>query len=349
MAKSNGFFTLRRGSTKSLTFQVMNGKQITKDRVSSVRNPRTQRQQFQRSIMGTIMAAYSHMKAIEDHAFQGKAKGAMNQHEFMRINLNKLRAAIMADYNASRSAADCTGFVNIPKSGDLVANAYAISRGGLENQKLFVNRGAEIESADNTLHIDLNVEDTANFRVSEFLEGSGLVPGSQITFCYIDLGVNSKKYIPGSGQAAGWSYIPGVFRYARLVVPKDIDLSHEFDQDNQTQKEFVEGVLAYVFNSPKSTISEFVVNVETVGSEQVIKLNLEETLPNFDPTFTGALGIITSIEDTGERSNSDMVVYGSDSNITAGNIGITWEAVPALWDTAGDLGDSELYLEGGSI
>lgn len=349
MAKSNGFFTLRRGSTKSLTFQVMNGKQITKDRVTSVRNPRTQRQQFQRSIMGTIMAAYSHMKAIEDHAFQGKAKGAMNQHEFMRINLNKLRAAIMADYNASASAANCTGFVNIPKSGDLVANAYAISRGGLENQKLFINRGAEIESGDNTLHVDLNVEDTSSFNVSEFLSGAGLVPGSQITLCWIDLGVNQKKYIPGSGQAAGWSYIPGVFRYARFVVPKDIDLTHDFDQDTQTLKQFVESVLAYVFASPKSTINDFVVSVEEVGSTQVIKLNLEETLPNFDPTFTGALGIITSIDDTGERSNADMVVYGASSNITAGNIGITWDAVPALWDSAGDLGDSELYLEGGSI
>lgn len=349
MAKSNGFFTLRRGSTKSLTFQVMNGKQITKDRVSNVRNPRTQRQQFQRSIMGTIMAAYSHMKAIMDHAFQGKAKGGMNQHEFMRINLNKLRAAIMADYNAETAAADCTGFVNIPKSGDLVANAYAISRGSLENQRLFINRGAEIESGDNSLHVDFNVEDPTHFNVSEFLDGAGLVPGSQITFCWIDLGVNSKKYIPGSGQAAGWSYIPGVFRYARAVVPKNIDLTHEFDQGSTTAVQFYSSVLSYVFADTKTTIDTFVVSAEQVGDQLVVKLNLEETLPYFDPTFTGALGIITSIEDLDLRSNSDMVVYGSDSNITAGNIGITWDAVPALWVSAGDLGDSDLYLEGGSI
>lgn len=33
MAKSSTYFGLRRGSTKSLTFSVADGKQITKDRV----------------------------------------------------------------------------------------------------------------------------------------------------------------------------------------------------------------------------------------------------------------------------------------------------------------------------
>ena len=41
MAQSKGFFGRRKGSTKSLTFSVLDGKQITKDRVYDVKNPRT--------------------------------------------------------------------------------------------------------------------------------------------------------------------------------------------------------------------------------------------------------------------------------------------------------------------
>ena len=48
MAKSKSFFGLRRGSTKSLTFQVLDGVQITKDRVSEVKNPRSVSQMKQR-------------------------------------------------------------------------------------------------------------------------------------------------------------------------------------------------------------------------------------------------------------------------------------------------------------
>ena len=47
MAQSKGFFGLRKGSTKSLTFSTLDGKQITKDRVYDVKNPRTENQMRQ--------------------------------------------------------------------------------------------------------------------------------------------------------------------------------------------------------------------------------------------------------------------------------------------------------------
>ena len=41
MAKSANYFGLRTGSTKSHTFSVVDGKQITKDRVEGGKDPRT--------------------------------------------------------------------------------------------------------------------------------------------------------------------------------------------------------------------------------------------------------------------------------------------------------------------
>lgn len=61
MAISKSFFGLRRKSTKSLTFSVLNGKQITKDRVSAVRNPKSEAQAMQRmkfALLSVNLAAY---------------------------------------------------------------------------------------------------------------------------------------------------------------------------------------------------------------------------------------------------------------------------------------------------
>ena len=50
MAQSKSFFGLRTGSTKSLTFQVYRGQQITKDRVTRVSNPQSDAQMQQRGL-----------------------------------------------------------------------------------------------------------------------------------------------------------------------------------------------------------------------------------------------------------------------------------------------------------
>lgn len=349
MAKSNGFFSLRRGSTKSLTFSVLDGKQITKDRVTSVHNPRTSKQQYQRSIMATVMAAYSHMKAIEDHAFQGKSKGSACQREFMRLNLNKIRRAMSDDWNQERAAKDCTAFVNFPKSNELVANAYAISRGNLPSQKLFVDKSDYIEEGENYLDIPFvdNLEDRLSFTVGEVLQECGLVPGSQITFVWIDTSYFNKHTVPGAGLTAGWSYIPGVFRYKRFVVRQDVDLSHEFTFNNGPTAADIVSVLQFISDPVKTTVKIDTYSVVLEQGANYPKFILEEGLYPFDASFTGAVGIITSIEETGERDNADMVIYNKENNIVAGSIGLTWGAVPAAWETAAQLGDSDLYLEGG--
>ena len=61
MAISKSFFGLRRKSTKSLTFSVLNGKQITKDRVSAVKNPKSEAQAMQRmrfALLSVNLAAF---------------------------------------------------------------------------------------------------------------------------------------------------------------------------------------------------------------------------------------------------------------------------------------------------
>lgn len=86
MAKSKSFFGLRKGSTKTLTFSVLDGQQITKDRVTDVKNPRSKAQMEQRCILKTAALAYSTLKSIVDHSFEGTTYGAASQRKFMQMN-----------------------------------------------------------------------------------------------------------------------------------------------------------------------------------------------------------------------------------------------------------------------
>lgn len=97
MAKSKGFFGLRSGSTKNFTFSELNGQQITKERVYKVKNPRTLQQMRQRMVMATVSAAYSYLKEICDHSFEGFGVGSPCMSEFMRLNLNALKADAQND------------------------------------------------------------------------------------------------------------------------------------------------------------------------------------------------------------------------------------------------------------
>ena len=118
MAQSKSFFGLRRGSTKTLTFSVYNGKQVTKDRVTDVKNPRSSAQMKQRAIMATALRGYSALKEICDHSFEGITYGQKSMNYFVAENAQMIRAAAPS--------------VNLSLSkGNSVSNAYVISKGSL--------------------------------------------------------------------------------------------------------------------------------------------------------------------------------------------------------------------------
>ena len=123
MAKSIGYFGLRRGSTKSHTFSVVGGKQITKDRVEGGKNPRTLGQMRQRCIAATCTQAYSAMKSICDHSFEGFSAGNDCMNEFKNLNMSLLRQSVQYD----------NGFFGFNKWGEkgMMRGAYILSNGTL--------------------------------------------------------------------------------------------------------------------------------------------------------------------------------------------------------------------------
>lgn len=168
MAKSNSFFGLRRGSTKSLTFAVNDGMQITKDRVTQVKNPRSKAQMAQRCLLKTISLAYSSMKSILDHSFEGVSYGALSMRHFQSINFNLVKAARFA-------TAKTIGYA---KYGDSTPNLgqYVIAQGSLSQPNFHAFTLAVQGSG-----ISIAVSDVTT--VADFATKLGIGIGEMITIC----------------------------------------------------------------------------------------------------------------------------------------------------------------------
>lgn len=168
MAKSNSFFGLRRGSTKSLTFAVNDGMQITKDRVTQVKNPRSKAQMAQRCLLKTISLAYSSMKSILDHSFEGVSYGALSMRHFQSINFNLVKAARFA-------TAKTIGYA---KYGDSTPNLgqYVIAQGSLSQPNF---QEFTIGVQGNGISIAVSNVTT----VADFATKLGIGLGELITIC----------------------------------------------------------------------------------------------------------------------------------------------------------------------
>ena len=123
MAKSKSFFGLRTGSTKSLTFSVYRGTQVTKDRVCRVSNPRSNAQMTQRALIPIVAAARSALKGLVDHSFEGVPYGEASLKEFSKLNL---RAGALSVTSYSPNGVSNPGFADLIVSNGSINVPYSI-------------------------------------------------------------------------------------------------------------------------------------------------------------------------------------------------------------------------------
>lgn len=174
MAKSKSFFGLRRGSTKTLTFQVNAGKQITKDRVEIVKNPRTQSQMTQRMVMATASAAYTAMKQICNHSFEGVSYGQESMSKFISINAKLLRENLSAQSSQF-------GY-NEYRDRGLKVGAYQLSDGTLPTPAFDYTAS----SGDGSIELILMPGSAGTTTtVNEFASYMGLSIGEMATICVL--------------------------------------------------------------------------------------------------------------------------------------------------------------------
>lgn len=170
MAKSRSFFGLRRGSTKSFTFSILGGQQITKDRVVEVKNPRTYAQQFQRAKFASMVKYFKQLpKGLLTYAYEDKKPTESYYNAFMRHNANRI-CTYLADQNAA-SGILATGDVEITAGtlGTLkLARGVITSSGGMDVLRF--------ETAIAVEHADARTIDTVA-KLSQILISGGYAAG----------------------------------------------------------------------------------------------------------------------------------------------------------------------------
>ena len=213
MAKSKSFFGLRSGSTKSLTFQVYRGEQITKDRVYRVSNPRTEAQMTQRALIPIVAAARSALKGLVDHSFEGVAYGEASLKEFSKQNL---RAGALTVTSYSPNGVSNPGFadlivsngsINVPFEVESTADDNTVVTSGQSFPVFKFPKADEGASADAILKYLETYARTNNVAL--------IAPGTQLSFLTIyqngtvkvDTGAG-KIDAPTSGFVLSRIYIP---------------------------------------------------------------------------------------------------------------------------------------------
>lgn len=273
MAQSKSFFGLRRGSTKTLTFSVYNGKQVTKDRVTDVKNPRSSMQMKQRAIMATALRGYSALKEICDHSFEGITYGQKSMNYFVSENARMIRAAA-PNVNLSLS------------KGNSVSNAYIISKGSLPEVQLVSDN---VDTERKFMH---GVPEASSYTFGYLMDDMGAnVVGDMVTIVML-------QDNPGGNASVYWVRLKLTEQNKSIAITTN-------DQGVNILSSLVEGT-DYETNIDNFSISDFPITLMTKDGD--IYLSFGTKVIVSDPKQK-SLGIIVSRKtDAGWlRSSSTMV------------------------------------------
>lgn len=150
-------------------------------------NPKTERQTIQRIVMHTVANAYSFLKALCDHSFEGMSAGRDTMGYFIKNNIQLCRDAIARMQNQGVLFYEMYNFLPLGRRG-FVANQYQIAMGSLPP----VACSLEVDVADAYM-LGVGAGDNTYEAVINKL---GLQRGDQLTFLVIveNHGVKQLKY-----------------------------------------------------------------------------------------------------------------------------------------------------------
>ena len=295
MARSKSFFGLRTGSTKSLTFQVYRGQQITKDRVYRVSNPRTEAQMKQRAIMPIVAASRAALKGLVDHSFEGVNYGNDSLKKFSELNLRS--GALMVESYAPN------GYSN-PGFASLKVSTGSLSDGGVTfsvDQDYIANYSTTVQAGKALKFNEANPGDSADDVLKTIAEWGAtecevVAPGNQLTF----LNVLLEDYVK-----VGDNRVPvSAFGISRILIPSSESTPAQVDVVNgswKVQNHVSEGGDIAALTDGKSTIK---FRWKPTANRLIITVELA----NHPIICGGALIRSAYVNGTWKRSNAKIVV-----------------------------------------
>lgn len=336
MAKGNMFQGMARGKVGDVVFSRNNGEQISRVRNRHPKNPRTNKQMYQRAVMATVMQAYAAGQEIFNHSFQGKSVGAENQRAFLSKNSKLLRGQLASEIEAGTAALNCNVAVVAPGAITPTPNAYMISEGTYPLN--FFNWDEQDKGF-------ATVDAVSNETVADYAQRNGLVAGDIYTFVMMVISDTTPSFtVRGVVTATTGAYkpesqYPCAFAFVRLQV-KDL---------SAVTTPASEATLETIFEVTASKNAQPNLSGASLGDSVYATSLISNTVFPAASVNLLSIGLIRSRLDQDLRSTSFMHIASLVADrATKGMYGITSAYALAAWQQGTEaLGDSDLILEGG--
>lgn len=243
MGKIEGIFATNiSGKVGNVVFRK-NGKQnIVSQRPASVKNPRSDMQQRQRAYIKTVSSAYSVLRPICDHSFEGVAYGADSMNFFKKENYKIVS-------NAGRAV--------LKNSSNVVVNSnLLLSKGSIS---WYLSLGSEAQIADISQYLsNNNITSIAVLKYSQLCDALNIKKGDQITV----INVSREGMEFSFSEDTILQYGCNIY-FSRYILEDNI---------NETTKAFVkrgDGSEYYVLNAAiLSNFSEIDAKAELIATER---------------------------------------------------------------------------------
>ena len=181
MAILNGLIRKMNGSAGQLTFKQVNGMTIVSEKMTSIKNPRSEGQMRTRTRFTNIVAMYKGIRPLLNYGFENKPKTLSDYNMFVKLNMQRTPI-----YLTKQAVA----------GGACIATAYQISQGSLpaivvtgtgQNGVTDIRLGGESITTNTTVaqFSQAVVENNADYKY-----------GDQISFFLVKQKVNENTLIP---------------------------------------------------------------------------------------------------------------------------------------------------------
>lgn len=226
MAKSSSFFGVRRGSTKAHTFSVYRGQQITKDRVTDITNPQSNKQMAQRVKMPLVAATRSILAGLINHSWQGVDYGYKSKARFSSLNLANLS---ISSYGAK--GLRTTGIAN-----------YIVSEGAITPLEIWApeEERTQYQLAVKSSAKAMTMPTSVNDVIDIILASSDLLQeGDQLTFLYANRFESTDLTFIATDSANNFGVCNPQWEYCRLILKHDAEENKDWEVDESDENEWM--------------------------------------------------------------------------------------------------------------
>ncbi len=191
MAILNGIISKVSGSAGNLTFSRQGGQTVVREKVTSVRNPRSDKQMRTRTRFTNIVSMYRGIRPLINYGFESKPKSCSDYNIFVKVNMQRTPVYLTKQQVAA---------------GGCVAAPYQITQGSLPS---IVISGSG-NSAVTDIHLGVtsitNATTIAQFSKAVVDNNPDYQYGDQISFFKVEQKVNAETSIPYC-QFSAWKVV----------------------------------------------------------------------------------------------------------------------------------------------